>query len=91
MRIYDRSIAHQIEYIKNGIKSDPKFWLIHNTRNRIHQALKGKTKPSSTINILRIETDTYPKRMEYQMNPDIKWSKNEIDEVKPICLFDVSN
>ena len=25
------------------------------------------------------------------MIPDMKWSNIEIDHVKPICLFDVSN
>ena len=49
------------EYIKNRIKTDVNFRLIHNTRRRIHHALNGKTKSLSTRDILGIDIDTYRK------------------------------
>ena len=70
---------------------DLKFKLICNTRRRIHRALKGKSKPSSTIDILGIDIDTYRKWIEYQMTPEMNWSNIEIDRVKAICMFDVSD
>ena len=78
-------------YIKNRIKTDVKFRLIHNTRRRIHHALKGKTKSSSTRHILGIDIETYKKWIEFQFTPEMNWSNIEIDHVKPICLFDVSD
>ena len=66
------------------------FKLICNTRRRIHHALIGKSKSSSTRKILGINIDLYRKWIESQMTPDMSWFNIEIDHVKPICMFDVS-
>ena len=79
------------QYIKNRIKTDVNFRLIHNTRRRIHHALNGKTKSSSTRDILGIDIDTYRKWIEFQFTPDMTWANDEIDHVKAICLFDISD
>ena len=78
------------EYIKNRLKTDVNFRLAHNTRRRIHHALNGKSKSSSTIDILGIDVETYRRWIEWQMTPEMSWSNIEIDHVKPICMFDVS-
>ena len=49
------------------------------------------TKQSSTKEILGIDIDTYRKWIEFKFTPEMNWSNIEIDHVKPICLFDVSN
>ena len=49
------------EYNKNRRKTDFNFRLIRNTRRRIHHALNGKTKPSSTTDILGMDIDLYRK------------------------------
>ena len=77
-------------YVKNRIKTNVNFRLTRNTRQRIHQVLQGKTKSSSTKDILGIDIDLYRKRIEYQMTPEMNWLKIEIDHVKAICLFDMS-
>ena len=64
--------------------------MINNTRRRIHRALKGKSKSSSTIDILGIDIDLYRKWIEWLFTPEMNWSNIEIDHVKPICMFDVS-
>ena len=38
-----------------------------------------------------MENDPYRKWIEYQKAPEMKWLIIEIDHVKPICMFDVSN
>ena len=76
--------------IKKRRRTDINYRLIFITRSRIHQALKGKTKSASTINILRIDLNTYRKWIEFQMTADMTWDNNEIDHVKAICLLDVS-
>ena len=78
-------------YVKNRIKTDVNFRLILNTRRRIHHALNGKTKSSSTRDILGIDIDTYRKWIEFQFTPDMTWNNIEIDHVKAICLFDISD
>ena len=79
------------EYFKNRIKTDVNFRLIRNTRRRIHLALNGKSKSSSTREILGIDINLYRKWIEYQMTPEMNWQNIEIDHVKAICLFDISN
>ena len=78
------------DYIKNRIKIDVIFRIIRSTRRRIHKALNGKLKSSSTRDIIGIDIDPYRKWTEWQMTPDLNWSNAEIDHVKPICVFDVS-
>ena len=41
------------------------------------------TKQSSTKENSGIGIDTYKKWIEYQMTPEMKWKKIEIDHVKP--------
>ena len=77
-------------YEKNRYKTDVNFRLFKNTRRRIHHALNGKSKSSSTRDILGIEIDLYRNWIEYQMTPEVNWSNIKIDHVKAICLFDIS-
>ena len=48
---------------------DVSFRLLRNSRRRIHHALNGKSKSSSTREILGIVFDTFKKWIEYQMTP----------------------
>ena len=77
-------------YLKNR-KIDLNFKLICNTRRRIHRALKGKSKSSSAKEILGIDIDLYKKWLECQFTPEMNWGNIEIDHVKAICLFDISD
>ena len=86
----DKINTRMNEYIKNRTKTDVNFRLIRITRRRIHQALQGKTKSSSTRDILGIDVNLYKKWLEFQFTPEMNWSNIEIDHVKPICLFDVT-
>ena len=77
-------------YLKNKRETDVKFHLISNTRSRIYKSLKVMIKQSSTKDILVIDIDTYKKWLEFQFTPEMNWSNIQIDHVKPICSFDVS-
>ena len=87
----DKINTRMNEYFKNRIRTDVNFRLIRNTRRRILQALNGKSKSSSTRDILGIDIDTYKKWIEFQMTPEMNWSNIEIDHVKAICMLDVSD
>ena len=79
------------EYKKKRYKTDVNFRLVGNTRRRIHHALNGRSKSSSTRDILGIDVDFYRKWIEFQMTSEMNWSNIEIDHVKAICMFDVSD
>ena len=59
-----RKINERIRY-----KTDGNFRLFKNTRRRIHHALNGELKSSSTKDILGIDLDNYRKWIKYQMTP----------------------
>ena len=82
---------HMKVYIKNRIKTDINFRLHRNKRRRILHGLNVKSKSSSTRETLRIVFDTFRKWIEYQFAPEMNWFSIEINYVKPIGLFDVSN
>ena len=52
--------------------------------------MNGKSKSSPTKDVLGIDIDLYRKWIEFQFTPDMNWSNIEIDQIKPICMFDVS-
>ena len=92
LKIYKKKNRSKLNsYFNNRYNSDINFRLIHITRCRLRQALKGNLKPSSTINILGIDNNLYKKLIKFQMTPDMNWLNINIDHVKPICIFDVSN
>ena len=52
--------------------------------------MKGKSKSSSTREILGFDIDLHRKWIEWQFTPEMNWSNTEIDHVKAICSFDLS-
>ena len=79
------------EYMKKRIKTDVNFRLFRNTRRRIHHALNVESKSSSTRDILGIDINFHKKWIGFQFTPEMNWSNIEIDHVKPICMFIVSD
>ena len=92
IKIYnEKNRERRNRYLKNKRETDINFRIISNTRNRIYKSLKGMTKQSTTKEILVIDIDLYRKWLEFQFTPEMNWSNIEIDHVKPICMFDVSD
>ena len=91
LRNHDKIIARKRIYSNNKYKSDINFRIISNTRRKIHHALNGKSISSLTTDILGIDINLYRKWIEFQFTPEMKWENIEIDHVKPICLFDISD
>ena len=77
--------------MKNKIQTDVSFRLVHHTGRSIQHALNGKSKSSSTRDILGLDIILFKKWIEYQFTPEMNWSNIEIDHVKPICMFNVSD
>ena len=81
----------RIIYLRNKRETDVNYRMIVYTRNRIYKSLKGTTKQSSTKEILGIDIDLYRKWLEFQFTSEMNWSNIEVDHIKPICMFDVSD
>ena len=91
MKNHDKTNEYRKHYIENRNQIDVNFQLIRNTRRRIHHALNGKLKSSTTLDILGIGIDIYRKWIAFQTTPQKNWDNIEIDHVKPVSLFNVSN
>ena len=78
-------------YLKNKRETDVNFRLISNIRSRIYESLRGLTKQSSSRDTLGIDIDLCRKWIEFQFTPEMTWDNIEIDHVKAICLFDISD
>ena len=70
--------------------TNPTCKLVNISRSRLYHALKSRSKPSASINILGTDIETYKRWISFQMSPEMNWSNNHIDHVKPFCLFDLS-
>ena len=79
------------KYMMKRTKTDVSFRLIRSTRRRNHHALNGKSKSSSTKDILGIDIHTYKKWMEFLFKPEMNWNIIKIDHVKPICMINISH
>ena len=91
IKIYnEQNRERRNQYLKNKRETDVSFRLISNKRSRIYKTLKGMTKQSSTKDILGIDINLYRKWIEWQMTPEMNWTKIELDHIKPICMSDVS-
>ena len=90
MKNHDKNFTRKKTYSNNRYRTDIDFRLICNT-SRIRLALNGKTKSSSTLDFSGIDIDLYRKWIESQFTPEMNWLIIEIDHVKQICMFDISN
>ena len=90
MKYFDKIIAQKKIYSNDKYNSDNNCRLTRRTRSRIPEALQGKTKSSSTKDVLGIDIDTYRKWIEFQIPPDMIWDNIGKDHVEAICMFDVS-
>ena len=78
-------------YLKNKRETVVNFRLTSNTRSGIYKSLRGLTKQLSSGDILEIDKDLYRKWIDWQMTPDMIWDNIEIDHVRPISSFEISD
>ena len=49
------------------------------------------TEQSSLVDILAIENNTYKTWMEYQFTPEVNWKNIDVDHLRPVSSFDISD
>jgi len=83
------------KYIKNKCETDPLFKLTRNIRSRISIGLKTNSKSSKTENLIGCKFEELKTHLENQFKPEMNWDNHgkiwEIDHIKPIFMFDLSN
>ena len=77
--------------IKNRKKTDVNFRLIVYTTNRVYGFLIVLIEQPSSKTVRDIDNDVFRKWIEFEFTPEMNWLNTEIDHVKPICSFDISN
>ena len=78
------------DFIKNRLRTDVKFCLIHNTGRQIHCVPKSKTESNSRKDVSELDFDSYKRWIEFQQTLDIKWLNIEINHLNTISFLDVS-
>jgi len=80
-------------YLKNKLKTDHNYKLIHTIRVRIKDVLRGHSKSDSTINMLGCTIEELWKHLEKKFKPGMtkenhgKW---HVDHIIPCAIFDLS-
>ena len=85
----DKIIAPRKVSDNNRWKTDNNFCSICKTRSKFRQVLSGKSKISSTKDILRMDINTFRNWIQFQFKPQMSWDNIEINHVKPTCMFKV--
>ncbi len=77
---------------KKRLKTDPIYVLVRRERNRIWNALKGKTKSEPTINLLGCPYEYFKNYIENLFLDGMNWQNTlewHIDHIKPLSSFNL--
>ena len=59
LKNHDKNTARKKIFSDNRYETDINFWVFHKTGSRKQQTLRGKTKSSSTLDILILNISSY--------------------------------
>ena len=88
----ERKIYRKKYQIKRR-KTDTRFKIAGNLRNRVYNAIKRNTKSLSTMLLIGCEMDYLLFHLQSQFTKGMNWDnygKWHIDHIKPCCKFDLS-
>jgi hypothetical protein len=94
----EKIIVQHSAYEKNKYKTDPTLRLTKSLRARVRQALKGKNKSKSTMELIGCTIDELWLHLEKQFEPGMTRENNgcgevcwHVDHIKPCAAFDLSD
>lgn len=79
------------KYKRERRKNNPTYMMLHNLRNRLGKALKGKCKSATTKALLGCCIEECRKWIEAQFLKGMDWSNIHIDHIIPCASFDMSD
>jgi hypothetical protein len=86
-------LAKALEYTKRRRKEDIKYRIKLSLRARLHEALKGNSKSSSTIKLLGCTLDELKLYLQDRFTKNMNWNNYgdwHIDHIKPCDSFDLT-
>jgi len=72
-------------------RTDPAFRVTHLLRSRLHQALNGKNKSASTLDLLGCTPEHARFHIESQFTEGMTWENIHIDHIQPCASFDLED
>ena len=84
---------YQRQYQKERKATDVNFKLANNLRNRLRKALLNQitSKNDTTEALLGISYSEFTNYVEFLMSDDMNWGNIELDHVRPLSSFDLSD
>lgn len=90
----DRHLSYMRSWRKNQYENNPRYKLVHNLRNRLRLAIRGKTKPGSTIDLLGCSIEECKIYLELKFRDGMTWGSYgrvwEVDHIIPLANYDVT-
>lgn len=86
-------ITQHNEYLKNKLKTDINYKILHNLRSRLNLALNGKVKSKNTLNLLGCSIDELKAHLQSKFIEGMQWNNHgqwHIDHVIPCSKFDLT-
>lgn len=91
----ERALAKHAEYDRNRTKVDLNYRLAKNLRSRLHNAMRGGPKSTSAIRHLGCSIPELRAHLEARFTQEMNWDNYgivwEIDHVRPLANYDLSN
>ena len=82
------------KYMRERRQNDPSFRILHNLRNRLRNALKGKSKSAQTVKLLGISVEGCRQHIEAQFLEGMSWDNYgqwHIDHIVPCDSFNLND
>jgi hypothetical protein len=91
----DKKQEYERKYWKSKYKKDINFTIKRILRSHFYRLINKKNKKENINNLLGCSIDEFKKHIESQFKPEMNWNNHkiiwEIDHIKPISLFNLTN
>jgi hypothetical protein len=89
-----KKMARQLERQRERLQSDPGYRLIRNYRRRVHHALKGQSKNTSTRKLVGCSLQDWWEWLQQGFSPEMTHDNCgqiwQVDHIMPLSSFDLS-
>lgn len=91
----ERALANHVEYDRKRTKVDLNYRLAKNLRSRLHNAMRGGPKSTSAVRHLGCSIPELQAHLEACFTQEMNWDNYgtvwEIDHIRPLANYDLSN
>ena len=84
---YEEHRKKHTEYMREKRRNNLRFRVVHNLRNRLYKALKGKSKTQKTLELVGCSSEQMIEWIERQFKDGMTWENIHIDHMMPCAAF----